>query len=176
MSLIAAIMIIMAGVVPVSMQVATPAATPFACPTSTPNHVTPPAALEHYIDPASSFYMSGIWVTLPPDGRLYLSLEDLVAKDGELANWRATKLPWTRGEGVVGPLIVTGQRLDGDAPLAFDIAFDSQYGSMGFTPVSLVFPSPGCWQITGKVGDRTNTLTLEVVFVDTYPWLATPTG
>lgn len=28
------------------------------------------------------------------------------------------------------------------------------YGNKGFRPTYLVFPTPGCWEITGRLGER----------------------
>lgn len=170
-----ALALVVAAVLPGFTQVSTPATG--ACEPSTPNHVAPPQALRHYANPATTYFMDGIWATIPPDGRVSLSTNAIVTVANEstvFAHWRATKFPWTRGDGVVGPLIVTGRRLDAPAPPAVDIAFEGQYGSMGFTPVSLAFPSAGCWQITGTVADHVNTFILEVLFVDTAPVSATP--
>lgn len=166
---------VLPGVARLSQPISTPGAS--ACVPSTPNHMAPPAALRHYANPATTYAMDGLWASIPPDGRVILSKDDIVTVSndgGVFMHWRATKLPWTRGDGVVGPLIVTGRRLDAAAPPAVDIGFERQYGSMGFTPVSLAFPSPGCWQITGTVGDHVNTFILEVLFVDTPSRAATP--
>lgn len=154
-------------------QASTPQA--FDCQPSTPNHVAPPKALEHYIYPGSAFYGGGIWATIPLDGRMLIGPANVVTDSGEFAGWRTMKMPWTRDDGVVGPLIVTGERLDGEAPSAVDTAFDRQYGSSGFTPVVVAFASAGCWQITGAVGNHINTFTLEVIFTDVDPY-ATPAG
>jgi hypothetical protein len=40
---------------------------------------------------------------------------------------------------------------------------NSGYGNLGFQPMYLVFPSPGCWQITGRIGDRSLTFVVEVI-------------
>lgn len=51
------------------------------------------------------------------------------------------------------PLAIEGRRLDGPAgPIRAHI---SDYGPIGFQPVGLMFASPGCWEITGRVADKT---------------------
>jgi hypothetical protein len=52
---------------------------------------------------------------------------------------------------VPGRLEVGGRRIDGDAPPARAYLFD--YGNEGFQPTYLVFPTAGCWEITGGVGE-----------------------
>ena len=72
------------------------------------------------------------------------------------------KFPWWRH--VRGDLRVTGRRLDRRAPpLRADIA--SGYGRIGLQPTSLVFPTDGCWRITGRVGRETLTFVTLVVKV-----------
>ena len=52
-----------------------------------------------------------------------------------------------------GELRVVGQRLDGAAPkLRADVP--SGYGNLDFEPVGLLFPSMGCWKVTGSIGDK----------------------
>lgn len=77
-----------------------------------------------------------------------------IRADGSLA----MKFPWWRGISVQGKLEITGRRLDAEGPPAHgEIPFD--YGDTGFQPTSIVFPSEGCWEITGRVANS------ELVFV-----------
>ena len=72
------------------------------------------------------------------------------------------KLPWWRR--VRGDLRVTGRRLDRRAPpLRAEIT--SGYGAIGLQPTSLIFPTDGCWRITGRVGRETLTFVTVVVKV-----------
>jgi hypothetical protein len=68
-----------------------------------------------------------------------------VASDGSLL----MKWPWWRG--VRGPLTVRGRSLDG-ASGAVRAAI-LPYGETGFQPSALVFPGPGCWEVTGQVAE-----------------------
>jgi len=62
----------------------------------------------------------------------------------------SVKLGWWRG--VPGSLIVIGWRLDGSAPpLGAEIP-NGSYGSAGFIPSALTFPTPGCWRVIGQEG------------------------
>jgi hypothetical protein len=68
------------------------------------------------------------------------------------------KFPWDRG--VSGHLHVVGHRLDADAPpLRTHL---SDYGQTGFQPTTLVFPTEGCWEVTGFVGTRSLTFVVSV--------------
>jgi hypothetical protein len=71
-----------------------------------------------------------------------------VGDDGSIRQ----KFGWYRvAEGV---LTVTGRRLDGAArPVAATVP--DGYGSSGFQASDVVFPTQGCWEITGTVGDAT---------------------
>jgi hypothetical protein len=48
-----------------------------------------------------------------------------------------------------GFLAITGRRLDAPAPPASGVA--SGYGLIGFNASGVVFPTEGCWQVTGRV-------------------------
>jgi hypothetical protein len=52
---------------------------------------------------------------------------------------------------VSGKLQVGGRRLDGEAGPARAYIYD--YGDEGIQPIYLVFPTPGCWEITAGLGD-----------------------
>ena len=63
------------------------------------------------------------------------------------------KVPWQRYK--KGHLQISGRRLDGPAGPARAYIYD--YGDIGFQPIYLVFPTPGCWEITGHVADASVT-------------------
>ena len=70
-----------------------------------------------------------------------------VTRDGALA----MKFGWTRA--VPGKLQVTGHRLDGPAgPLRLHAP--CCYSDVGFQATSLIFPAPGCWEVSAQLGDR----------------------
>ena len=72
------------------------------------------------------------------------------------------KYPWFRGAGLAGKLIITGRRLDAAAPpLRVDIPSGSSV--TGFQATALIFPTEGCWEITGKVGDTAVTFVNRVI-------------
>lgn len=77
-----------------------------------------------------------------PDGARYADIRP----DGSVV----AKLGWWRG--LRGPLTVKGERLDGRAaPLRATVPH-SGYGSTGFLPSLLTFPTEGCWKVVGSVG------------------------
>ena len=92
-----------------------------------------------------------LWVTLPTGGKLLITPE----KDGSLGE----KFPWWRA--VCERLTITGRRLDAPAgPLRASIP--EGYGETGFQASGVYFPSEGCWEITGRVGDAELTFVVEV--------------
>jgi hypothetical protein len=73
----------------------------------------------------------------------------------------ALGIKWAWVRRIPGDLIVGGRRLDGDAPPARSY-MNFGYGRRGFQATYLVFPSPGCWEITGRIGDRSLTFVVRV--------------
>ncbi len=63
------------------------------------------------------------------------------------------KVAWERRKN--GKLQISGRRLDGPAGPARAYLYD--YGDTGGQPIYLVFPAPGCWEITGHVADASLT-------------------
>jgi hypothetical protein len=85
-----------------------------------------------------------------------------VLPDGALS----MKFGWERG--VRGSLEIKGRRLDGAAaPLRAVIP--SGYGDIGFQASALVFPTPGCWEVIGSVGQETLTFVTRVVKIGDGP-------
>jgi hypothetical protein len=93
-------------------------------------------ALEVVLNPGSKFVFA-------PGGAGF------VDRDGALG----IKVGWERKK--KGPLQISGRRLDGPASPARAYIYD--YGDSGFQPIYLVFPTPGCWEITGRVADASLT-------------------
>jgi hypothetical protein len=97
---------------------------------------------------------------IPPDGRVVFEPggPGFVDEDGALG----IKWPWVRL--VPGSLIVGGRRLDGEAPPARAYMNRGEvHVPKGFKPTYLVFPTPGCWEITGRIGEHSLTF---VVYVE----------
>jgi hypothetical protein len=86
-----------------------------------------------------------LWVGLWPHGHVRAT-RDNVNRQGAIF----MKFPWDRA--VKGRLHITGRRIDAEAPPLR--ALLSDYGLTGFQPSTLVFPTEGCWEVTGRVGGR----------------------
>jgi hypothetical protein len=102
----------------------------------------------------------GLW----PDGTVVFKPggAGFVTPDGSLG----MKFGWTRG--IAGQLRIEGRRLDAPAPpLRSDIP--TGYGQVGFQATALVFSSPGCWEVTGRVGDASLTFVTKVVKIGDGP-------
>ena len=126
--------------------VQTAARTQGRCRVTLPNRSVPP-----YEEPRSgarSGYLGNgrLWTVLWPRGVVVARPDDNVARDGSIG----MKFPWWRG--VRGKLKVTGRRLDARAP-ALRADIPSGYGPIGFQSTMLIFPTRGCWKVTGRVGD-----------------------
>lgn len=95
------------------------------------------------VSPTLTMYGNdAIWVTLPPDGIMRVS-----AIDGRLGQ----KIGWVRL--IEGDLTIAGRRLDGPAP-PVEAHVPSGYGPRGFQASGVIFPSEGCWEITGHIRGR----------------------
>jgi len=79
------------------------------------------------------------------------------------------KFGWTRG--VRGPLRIKGRRLDAPAsPLRAVIPNGyREIEQIGFQATSLVFSTPGCWEVTGRVGDASLTFVTRVLKIGDGP-------
>jgi hypothetical protein len=95
-----------------------------------------------------------LWAGVPPGGVLPAQ------RDPGTREW-STKFPWWRV--LPGNLTITARRLDGPGPGAgFRGEVPGGYGSSGFVPSGLVWPSPGCWQVTGTVARHSLTIVMRV--------------
>ncbi|MBI5352432.1 MAG: hypothetical protein HZB50_07320 [Chloroflexi bacterium] len=130
----------------------------FSCPVTEPNGSLPPGETVE-----SKYYLGNgqLWTALWPDGKIYM---DLINKESDGAF--SMKWGWVRA--VTGPLTIEGHRLDKEAPpLRADIP--DGYGDTGLQISALIFPTTGCWEVTGRVGDASLTFVTEVVFGEATP-------
>lgn len=84
--------------------------------------------------------LAGGKITFEPGGPGFL------LDDGALS----MKFPWWRLRS--GRLHLEGRRLDAPAP-PMRSGIPDGYGESGFQATSLIFPTPGCWEVTGRLGD-----------------------
>jgi hypothetical protein len=111
-----------------------------ACPVTLPNGNSPPGERA-----TSNYYGDGsLWVDLWPGGVVHARPTD-VSPDGAIT----MKFPWWRA--VQGALSIAGYRLDGSAPALWTNIPDG-YGDSGFQATEIIFPTAGCWEVTGTVG------------------------
>ena len=116
------------------------------CPVTRPNGRIPPgeSAL-----PGMRYLGNGaLWTDLYPTP-IRPRPED-VRKDGAIE----IKVPWWRG--IAGRLRIEGRRLDASAP-PLSAWIPGGYGRTGFQSTAITFPTAGCWQVTGRVGNASLT-------------------
>ena len=101
---------------------------------------------------------------LCPDGILVFKPggAGFVTRSGALG----MKWGWMRG--VSGQLKIEGRRLDAEAP-PLRSAVPEGYGDRGFQATYLIFPTPGCWEVTGRVGQSSVTFVTKVVKIGKGP-------
>jgi len=133
------------------------------CAVTTPNGI---AAGENTPDPGSygntqvSVGPFGLWtdgtIVFMPGGAGFIT------RDGSLG----MKFGWRRG--VSGQLKIEGRRIDAVAPpLRSEVP--GGYGDLGFQATYVIFPTPGCWEVTGQVGNATVTFITKVVKIGDGP-------
>lgn len=132
------------------------------CPVSLPNVSKSPA--EHYISTIDGYQNNDgtLFTVLWPGGKVIFSPRGpgLVYPDGSLG----MKWPWYRT--IPGEVIIDGRRLDAPAPPMPTVILRGKpdgYGETGFHPSGLIFPSEGCWEITGRVSNASLTFVTLVI-------------
>ena len=114
---------------------------------------------------ASSFYGNeSIGIGLGPEG-LTLVFEPsgpgFVLSDGSLMY----KFLWAKAS---LPMTIEGRRLDAAAaPMRSHVSDFQAHES--YQPSSLIFPTPGCWEITSRVGHSSLTFVIKVVKIGNGP-------
>lgn len=125
------------------------------CTVTQPNGNTPPGE-----QPDNKFYGNGkLWTLLWwPDGTLnYPPVgPGIILADGSLQ----VKVGWVRG--VKGRLTIEGRRLDGHGP-PLRAWIPEGYGDIGFQATGVIFPTPGCWEVTGRVQEARLTFVVNVM-------------
>jgi hypothetical protein len=128
------------------------------CPLTLPNRSTPSDARDW---PARDSYGNGkLWTLFWPHN-LVIANTRFVQEDGAIR----MKWPWWRG--VRGELKVEGRTLGGEAP-PLTAEVPPYYGSSGFQPTAIFFPTEGCWEVTGRVGNAQLTFVTLVVKASSY--------
>lgn len=139
-------------------------------PSDTPCHV-------NIADGSEGWYgnellsVAGLWsdgtIVFKPGG------PGFVTSDGALG----MKFGWMRR--ARGRINATGRRLDGAAP-PLRLETPNGYSDIGFQASYLIFPTPGCWEVTAQVGvhdDSQTTFITRVVKIGDGPaWRRNPSG
>jgi hypothetical protein len=103
----------------------------------------------------SAFGNAGLWVGGLGEQGVIVADPARIESDGSIG-W---KLGWYRL--VAGSLTISGRRLDAAGP-PLRASVPDGYGTRGFQASGVSFPTEGCWEVTGTVGDTSLTF---VVFV-----------
>jgi hypothetical protein len=131
----------------------------FACPVTKPNGKIAPGQTQETM--GGQWYGNGdMWTLLWPDGTVKLVSPGgpgEVLEDGSLS----MKFPWWLGPRAEGKLTITGKRLDASAP-PLRARIPDGYGPH-FQATGLVFPTEGCWEVTGRAGHASLTFVTRAV-------------
>jgi hypothetical protein len=154
-----AVCLVLAGSAERSLAQSSDSAGAFRCPVTAPNgarYDKEPAGGNH----GNDALVTGLW----PDGKVVFKPggPGSVSEDGALG----MKWPWWRL--VQGSLTLQGRRLDAAAP-PMRAHIPHGYGDTGFQATGLIFPTPGCWEVTGSVAEASLTFVTEVVKIGEGP-------
>jgi hypothetical protein len=126
------------------------------CEVTVPNNTTPPG------ERAGQGYDGdgALWTALPLNGTVVGVRQELLAHPDQLPRQGvfgivradgaiAVKFPWWGRRGELDPLTISGHRLDQSASrLRVDAPPHS--GTPGFWASRIIFPTEGCWSVTGR--------------------------
>ena len=128
--------------------------TPQGCQVTLPNGSVPPSE-----NPSPLFYGNTVlWTSLWSQGQVKFG----PGNPGEIGADGSLSIKWSWWRGVQGNLAIEGKRLDGTAPPLKAVVPDG-FGLTGYQASTLIFPTDGCWQVTGRVGAPSLTFVTLVV-------------
>ena len=139
---------------PVATTAAVSLRTPTACAVTLANGNSPPGER-----PGPPYHgVNGLWTTLYEDGKIVFGPAGpgSIEPDGSLG----VKFWWWRG--VRGSLTIEGRRLDATAP-PLRANVPGGYGEIGFQSSGIIFPTEGCWEVTGRVADVSLTFVTQAI-------------
>jgi hypothetical protein len=149
-----------------------PAATPFDCPISQPNGGDPPLDAIVAGRGSGGYGNDALWTTLTmwseQPGLVPAPNDAHLQSDGSV-----NELKWAWYRYVPGKLTIEGRRLDAPAP-PLEAWVPDGYGDQGFQVSGITFPSDGCWEVTGHVGNDSLTFVVLVIWPDGFAPIATP--
>jgi len=116
------------------------------CPVTHPNGAFPSGEERPSASSLLALGNGQLWVV--PIHEVFLADARSIESDGSIG----AKFGWWRI--TPGTLTISGRRLDAPAP-PLRASVPDGYGSSGFQTSGVFFPTEGCWEITGTVGDAT---------------------
>ena len=118
------------------------------CPITRPNGSAPPGRTF-----GADFHGNGaLWVGLWPGNVVVWQSEPDSSIEAKFGWWRE----------VQGKLRIEGRRLDAVAP-PLTARIPDGYGDAGFQATRIKYPSEGCWEVTGSVGNGSLTFVTRVL-------------
>ena len=121
------------------------------CPVTRPNGDTPPGWAASPTNHGNGRLWVGLWTT-----------GVAVGSDGHLRDDGSVDIKYGWWRGVEGALTISGRRVDGPAP-PLSAFVPRGYEPSGFQPSGIVFPTEGCWEVTGRVADASLTFVVLLV-------------
>jgi hypothetical protein len=131
------------------------------CPVTKPNGKIAPGQTRETMG-GRWYGNNDIWTLLWRDGTAVFGpgMAGTIEEDGSMS----IKCPWWKGAMATGHLDITGRRLDRSAP-PLRTSIPDGYGSQ-FQATTLIFPTEGCWEVTGRAGEASLTFITRVIKLD----------
>jgi LysM repeat protein len=127
----------------------------FVCPVTQPNGSLPPGTQSSPTTADPNLYGNGqIWTVLKPGGQVMIPMEHQRPDGSFEITW-----PWYLG--VQDPLTIEGKNLYTQDSLQYTLAEPFN----NFQQSTLIFPTLGCWQITGHAGDASLTFVIDLGYI-----------
>lgn len=125
------------------------------CPVTEPMEA-PADFAERLFGSTTAYGNESLWVGGLGEGGVMVADSSIVNDDGSIG-W---KLGWWKI--VPGSLAINGRRLDAARP-QLRASIPDGYGEQGFQASGVDFPTEGCWEVTGTLGDDSLTFVTFVV-------------
>jgi hypothetical protein len=121
-----------------------------------PTKPSPSPASAEFFGAEDSYGNGELWVGGLWPGGVVTARDEYMEPDGAIS----IKFGWWRV--TPGQLRITGRRLDGAAP-PLRAHVPAGYADAGFQATGVIFPGPGCWEVTGTVGTTPLTFVTYVI-------------
>ncbi|HYP60596.1 MAG TPA: hypothetical protein VEQ36_09240 [Thermomicrobiales bacterium] len=149
---------------------AVPTRTPSDCPVTQPNGNDPPP---DYIGGTGGYGNDALWSSLTMWSERPGIVE--VPNDAHLTpDGRVVGMKWMWYRYLRGTLTIDGRRLDAPA-LPLEARIPDGYGDIGLQVSGITFPTDGCWEITGTVGNKGSlSFIVQVIYPNDFTPIGTP--